>query len=241
MMEKKILGQAQLMFFPSDWAAESAVRDYQADSKRVSVAPFGANLDDYPNEDCFNPTSDRAVCRLLFVGVDWKRKGGDIALSILKRLCSAGLRAELDVVGCEPPVALEDNRVKLYGFLNKSKLDERRLIEQLFSKAAFFILPSRQEAFGIVFCEASAYGTPSLATRTGGVPTAVKDGVNGFTFNLDAGPDLYANKIMEYWSDETVYMTLRRSTREYAKTTLTWDAWGQSVSSRIQEWLQQGG
>ena len=54
----------------------------------------------------------------------------------------------------------------------------QRLI-QLFRGADFLILPTKAEAAGIVFSEASAYGLPSVTYATGGVTDYVRSGVNG--------------------------------------------------------------
>ena len=43
------------------------------------------------------------ICRLLFLGVDWHRKGGDIALAVAELLNQKGIRTELDIVGCNTP------------------------------------------------------------------------------------------------------------------------------------------
>jgi glycosyltransferase involved in cell wall biosynthesis len=41
------------------------------------------------------------------------------------------------------------------------------------------VVPSRQEPFGTVLAEAMAVGTPVVATRVGGIPEVVEDGVTG--------------------------------------------------------------
>src|ERR1700735_1565376 len=72
-----ILG-AQRIIYPSAWAARSAVEDYGADPQKVKVVPFGANFDAdaAPTRAEALSVPDRSVCRLLFVGTNWQRKGG---------------------------------------------------------------------------------------------------------------------------------------------------------------------
>lgn len=58
------------------------------------------------------------------------------------------------------------------------RLDRNGVISHL-QHATCFVLPSRQEPFGIVVLEAMAARTPVIATGVGGVPEFVIDGVNG--------------------------------------------------------------
>ncbi len=48
-LERDTIARADLILYPSQWAAESAVRDYGADPARVHVVPWGANLKEAPD------------------------------------------------------------------------------------------------------------------------------------------------------------------------------------------------
>lgn len=55
----------------------------------------------------------------------------------------------------------------------------RRDIPDIIAAADVMILPSVAEAFGLVLCEAMYLGTPVVATRVGGIPELIEDGVDG--------------------------------------------------------------
>ena len=63
----------------------------------------------------------------------------------------------------------------------------RALFERIWREAGFFELPTQFEAAGAVFCEARACVLPSFGTWTGGVPSLVIDGKNGYTLPSEAG------------------------------------------------------
>ena len=55
----------------------------------------------------------------------------------------------------------------------------------LLSVADVFLLPSAQESFGLAALEAMACEVPVVASRVGGLPEVVEDGVSGFLHALD--------------------------------------------------------
>jgi glycosyltransferase involved in cell wall biosynthesis len=55
----------------------------------------------------------------------------------------------------------------------------RKDIADLMASVDLVVLPSVAEAFGLVLTEALYLGTPVVATRTGGIPEIVTDGVDG--------------------------------------------------------------
>jgi glycosyltransferase involved in cell wall biosynthesis len=233
-LERQAVEKASQLVYPSSWAAASARDDYNADPSKINVVPFGANLDSAPTREVALRVSDGDRCQLLFVGVDWKYKGGEIAFEALLELERSGVAADLTIVGCTPPPSVRHPHLRVFPFLNKNNESERAQLNRLYSEADFFILPTRAECFGIAMCEASAFGIPVLSTKTGGVPGVVREGVNGFLFSLDARGDRYAARIRELCSNPTNYQKLRHSSREEFEARLNWDAWGAQMNAILQ-------
>ena len=118
--------------------------------------------------------------------------------------------------------------------------EERRRFERLWTEADFFILPSRCECAGVVYCEAAAYGLPSLATRTGGVPSIVAEGRNGYTLPPAEGGEAYAERIASLVDDPAAYEALCESSRREFEERLNWDSWGKRVRDVVLEGCMQG-
>jgi hypothetical protein len=144
----------------SHWAANSLIDDYGLQPEQVAVVGFGANhrVDAHDRE--------WGAPRLLFVGVDWERKGGPFVLRAFARLRDAIPRATLDVVGGHPP--LQEQGVTAHGMLSPANEHHRETIAALFARATCFVMPSRVEPFGIVYVEAASAGVPSIASSVGG-------------------------------------------------------------------------
>jgi glycosyltransferase involved in cell wall biosynthesis len=225
--ERAALARCRLAVYLSDWAAQSAIGHYDLDPAKVRVVPGGANL-----ESGLDPAEVEAAvasrpadrCNLLFIAQRWQDKGGELAIEVARALNRSGLPTTLTVVGARPEgYDVLPPFVQLTGMLRKSVPQELARLQTLLRQAHFLILPTRAEAFGFVFCEASAYAVPSLATRVGGVPTAVVDGRNGQLFPLDAGADAYCALIEGMLRRPARYRELARSSfNEYA-TRLNWD------------------
>lgn len=230
--EQKALTNCSLALYSLDWAAQTAIENYNVDPEKVKVVPFGANIECNRTEADIQALVDKKqfdVCKLVLIGVEWKRKGGDLAVQVAQRLNDQGLVTELHVVGCEPDGDVPDF-VKQHGFVSKKTEAGRQKLDGLFSTAHFLIVPSQAECFGLVYCEASSFGVPSLATQTGGIPTIVKQGKNGFIFSLDAGPEPYCEYIGRYIASPSDYKKLARTSfNEYSKR-LNWRVAGGDVS-----------
>lgn len=217
--------------FPTEWAAQSARKTYE--TAQVHVIPWGCNLDPPPERIDYEEQSE---CRLVFVGVDWKRKGGEIFLDAFEQLLEFGCPCSVDLIGSHPNltkrlagIRAAGFQVREHGFITKSTEQGRTLFDSIMRQASFLFVPTRQDCYGLVFAEASAYGVPSVATHTGGVPGVIEDGVNGYLLNEFAGSTQYAEVIRNIWSDKDRYLSLRHSARQRFEEQLNWPAWAQKA------------
>lgn len=227
------IGKARALVYSSTWAAQSAINDYHAAPQRVHVVPMGANFDDPPDYETIRRKRKSAICKLLFVGVDWLRKGGEIAFETLLALHQMGVPAELVVCGCVPPARFTHPAMKVIPYLDKNDPVQYGKMAHLYLDASFLLLPTRNECFGIVFCEANAFGLPAITTQTGGVPEVVRNGENGFILPLEARGDAYARLIASIYSDDARYAQLVLSSRAAYDERLNWDVWGIAVDNII--------
>jgi glycosyltransferase involved in cell wall biosynthesis len=217
------------------------VRDYGVDEAKVRVLPYGANLERVPaREDALAPKPEGPLT-LLWLGVDWERKGGPIALETVRLLRAGGTDARLVVVGCVPPGGADAEAVRVLPRLDKGVPAQAAELERLLRESHFLFLPTRADCYGIVFCEASAYGTPSIATDTGGVPGAVHEGRNGHLLPLGADAGAYTSLIREIWDEPARYHALCASSRALYDERLNWDAWGKEVGRMMEELIEQRG
>jgi glycosyltransferase involved in cell wall biosynthesis len=231
-MEATSLQRADLVIYPSDWAARSAVQDYGVSRDKVHVVPWGAN--------CEAPATiaDRApgqvALRLLLVGVNWTEKGAQIAVDALNALRAMGIPAELTICGCTPPDPVSIPGLTVIPFLDKNDPSQLQRLRQLYAEADLFILPTRADCYGIAYCEAAAFGVPSLAPNTGGVPSAVADRVNGIVLPYDADGPAYAAVAAALFNDPERLAALRISSRKRYDEELNWEAWAKTVCGLIE-------
>jgi phosphatidyl-myo-inositol dimannoside synthase len=83
-------------------------------------------------------------------------------------------------------------------FLGKLQLEQ---LKSLYARADIFVMPSRQEGFGLTFLEAMALGKPVIAGDYGGTPEVVQDEVTGFLVDPEDLERL-AGRLIQLLQDE---------------------------------------
>jgi glycosyltransferase involved in cell wall biosynthesis len=224
--------------FSCEWAADSAVNDYGYDPARCDIVSLGANVPVEKDEQAIRRTvrsRSRDELRLLFLGVQWVRKGGDTALAVGEELHRRGLPVRMDLVGAAPPEGRDvPSWATVHGFIRKSTEEGMRRISGMLASSHFMVLPTKADCTPIVFNEASSAALPVMTTRTGGVPSVVHEGVNGHLFDLGAPASAWADRIEGLWHDQTAYEELSIAAWRDFHERLNWAAAGRLAAAVLQ-------
>jgi glycosyltransferase involved in cell wall biosynthesis len=231
-MELMAYNKSLHIVFSSEWAANTAVDFYGLRKDKVSVIPFGANIDIAPDQNILKKDLNTPL-ELLFIGKEWERKGGDIVLDTFYLLNKNNIPANLTIIGTNPPNNFKNKNIHVYNFLNKNSKNDRIIFEKLLLKADIFFMPSREECYGIVFCESNAYGIPCLSSDTGGISTIIKNGINGYLLPENSPSIIYTEKIINIIKDKKTFMELRNKTRKRYDESLNWDYFGCTLAELI--------
>lgn len=229
-VEASALRRADAVIEASRWAGDDAVAHYGIDPSKVHVMPFCANL---PDE--FEQESERRQMktlqphdevRLLLVGVDWKRKGVETAISatLILNERQSGRRYSLTIVGFPQPKDWNDDNVHFAGRLNKAKPQELKALIRLYRESDVFILPTRAECAGIVFSEAAMFGLPTVTYATGGTTSYVDDGVTGCCLEPGSSPEAFADAVRKIVDSGALSEYSNNARKKYERE-LNWPHW----------------
>ena len=96
-----------------------------------------------------------------------------------------------------------------------SFLGKQNHVERIIPLAHVLLMPSELESFGLVSLEAMACGVPPVATRVGGVPELITDGVDGY---LEAPGDIVAQAahVVALLTDEELHDRVSTAARHTA-------------------------
>jgi starch synthase len=169
------------------------------DPERVHVIYNGIDTGEYrpdPETDALERHGiDPSRPSVVFVGRITRQKGlaylCDAALSIDPAAQIVLCAGSPDTAEIEAEIAEKVDRVRVErgdAIWLEAMLPKREVI-QLLSHATVFVCPSIYEPLGIVNLEAMACETAVVATRTGGIPEVVEDGVTGLLVPFEPRDD----------------------------------------------------
>ena len=235
LMEQNAISKATIVCKASHWALNSVIKDFGKPESQCHVLQFGANLDDADIVHV-NPYRGGRL-NIFFSGVDWERKGASIAIDAVAELREKyGIDAHLVLCGIDDIPEDYQNRdyIDYLGFLNKNYPEQYTKYIEAIKACHLFLLPTKAECAGIVFCEASAYGLPIYTYDTGGIGDYVKNGINGYRLPLGASPAEFAKQIHSTLDNDSQQQLHEGCLQLYEKE-LNWKVWSSNFRKIVDE------
>ena len=245
--EQLALNRCQKILFSSLWASDSARDIYNISEKKLDVLSFGSNIDVHLDQDELEQVviekTKQIQIRLLFISMDWKRKGGEKVLELFDFIQAKGRHVRLDIVGTHPEInrkTSSGSSIVIHGRLDKNKPEDVLQLVNLYRKSNFFILPTEVDCTPIVFSEAFSFATPCLSTRVGGIPSMINDNQNGFLFDIDAPVSQWGEQILSVEGTDE-YAKLSRSAYDSFTSEFNWDIAGAKLKSILENAYMRSG
>lgn len=226
-LEREIYRHATAVFVMGNHVRRSLIEQYDCRPERVHCAFAGSNVD---TSDVVLDNADYTNRTILFIGIDWERKGGPSLIAAFRRVLARLPDARLIIVGCEPQV--RHARIEIAGSV------PRQEVKQYLLRASVFCLPSRVEPFGIAIVEAFHHRLPIVATNIGAIPDLVRDGETGRLVPPD-DIEALAEALIELLTDPERCRRYGDRGAQLVSENYSWDAVGEKIRDGIHAVLAQ--
>lgn len=221
-LEAHAAKQAAFVLTRSEYVRQSMIDDYGIAPERVAAVGGGINFTSLPET---RPLAEAP--RILFIGTNFERKGGEQLLAAFGQVRERVPEAELWLVTHKADISGP-------GIRRIEPTRDRAAIEALYRSASVFAMPSRCETWGDVFLEAMAYGLPCIGTTNDAMPEIIEHGRSGYVVSPDDVPELAAC-LEQLLIDPVLRQTMGARGRERVLQTFTWE----HVARRMVPYLQR--
>ena len=236
--ERDLMASSQRIIAFSPHERDAMVRLYDADARRISLAPCGVDL------SLFRPLDQQQVRKrlglngekvFLYVGRLEPLKGMELLLHTAAQMDSCDEMRVL-VVGGDANGGQEVDRLKniakklnvedMFDFVGRVDQEELPLY---YNAADVCVVPSYYESFGLAALESMACGTPVVAARVGGLSTIVQHGRTGFLKSWRC-PEAFANSLEMIISSDRLKQSMGLASRRRAEG-MGWDQVASDIRS----------
>lgn len=219
--EKHVYAKLDRIFVMSEYWRNSFINDFGVDENKVINVGFGVNID--------IPAAyikDFSRKEILFIGIDFSRKGGDILVEAFSKLRTKHKDAILHIVGPHsPPSVLNEfpsDGIIFHGFLSKADPSEADKLSQLLQQSTISVLPSLYEPFGNSVLESMINQMPAVVSNNWSFTDFVIPGKTGELITT-GNVDELSEAIDYYLSDANIRAQHGANARESIINKYTWD------------------
>lgn len=157
---------------------EKEALNYGLDKKKMMVIYNGVKDKNYSIEYNFYESNNKI--KLLFVGRLDKTKGIDILLNIYNKYKFKNLHLYIIGESVLDNIEIKSNdNTTYFGWIDNKDIDK------YYKMCDVVIMPSRWDGFGLVAVEAMRNSKPVIVSNRGALPELIKNGLNGYIFDLD--------------------------------------------------------
>jgi len=231
---KKAFKKSSLLIASSEWCKQNAIEQYHINPQKISVIEFGANIDQSDISAIPKSLNNKRHLNIYWNGVNWIRKGGNIAVECCEELIKSGYSITLNITGMKelPKECIGKNFIKNFGFFNKNQTDEYHRLISIIKEQDIFLFPSKAECSSIALCEANGFGLPCFVYNTGGTGNYVINGKNGYMLPLNSSGKDFAIKIIQCINSNELDKLSQGAVKQY-KEKLNWSVWTEKVKQQI--------
>ena len=217
--EREVNRGLDMIFTMSEYLRQSFVADFGIVPGKVMCIGAGINLDLPTIEE----HKDYSKASILFIGVDFARKGGYDVLKAFRSLRHRLPQATLHVVGPPkpPPEVAGEAGAIWHGFLDKNNEADALVFDRLLREATLFVMPSLYEPFGIAPLEAMSHQIPCVTSNAWALPEIVPDRICGRLVEPGNHEQL-AQVLIELLRDPALLKRYGEAGREHVKGNYTW-------------------
>jgi glycosyltransferase involved in cell wall biosynthesis len=224
--ERAVYQNAAFLFPRTEMLRRSFIEDYGCDPERIVVVGYGASF-------LASTIADRQydTQTALFVGYDFRRKGGEVLLAAWPHVRRHLPKAQLKIVG---PKLHQLARTLPEGVEFLGPVKDRFQLGALYKEATVFVMASLFEPSGNVYLEAMGHGAPVIASDCEPMPEIIANGNTGLLVP-PGDPHALAEALVALLGDPQQAKRLGTNAYERVKNHFTWDL----VVERMAPFIEQ--
>lgn len=221
-VEQEVFDAASLVVSTSRWAADAARTDFGVPEDRLLVSPFRLPHKVASSLPMSNPVHDPP--RIVFVGLDWHRKGGQRLLDWHQAYWAD--RAELHLcTSATPPRGVRN-------VFHHGLVPHEELLNKVLPTMDVFVLPTERDMTPWAVYEAAVVGLPIVSSSVGAIGEMVIDGVTGLL--LDPADDQgYVNAVERLLGDPALRQRMGAAGRRHMESTAAVTGHGQVLDRLV--------